>query len=80
MNWPDDELDKKINNAFTRPWLFYVRQDGISGADLRKTILQKHLNISSRIKHFVKDDSPSDFIQRFLVKTLADMRFGATPN
>ena len=34
--------------------------------------------ISSGIKHFIEDDSPCDCVLRFLVKTVADMRFGAT--
>ena len=73
-------LDKKINDAFSGPWLFHVRHDGIIGTDFRKAILQKHPNISSGIKRFVKDDSPSDCKERFLAKTVTGMRFGATPD
>ena len=73
-------LDKKINNTFSGPWLFHVSQDGILDTDFRKAIPQKQTNISFRINCFVEDDSVSDCIQRFLIKTGADMRFRATSN
>jgi hypothetical protein len=58
-------------DAFSGPWLLHFRQ----GTDFRKAILRKHSNISSGIKCFVEDASLSDCIERFLIKTGADMRF-----
>ena len=66
-------MHEEINNAFSRPWFFYMmRQNGIIGTDLRKAVLQKYPNISSGIKCFVEDDSASDRIERFLIETGAD--------
>ena len=45
-------------------------RSGIVDTDLRKAISKKHLNISSGVKRFVEDDSPSDCIQGFLVKAV----------
>ena len=56
-------MHEEVNNAFSRPWLFYMRQNGIIGTDLRKAILQKHLDISPRIKLFVEGNSLSEFIE-----------------
>ena len=42
--------------------------------------LSESLEYLFRDQMFREDDSPSDFIQRFLAKTVADMGFWATPD